>query len=106
MESLLHRAYREIVVDTAVENGDAIFPDRLEKEGECHWCTDSVSEISIFEDNSFFAVDIRGHATEWDKEIVEIPAGFCCRLWKQGHKRLIHLDRIDQTLWKETGFHL
>ena len=31
MESLLHWADREVVIDATVENGDTVFPDRLEK---------------------------------------------------------------------------
>ena len=36
VERLFHRLDREIVINAAIEDRDAVLPDRLEKEGESH----------------------------------------------------------------------
>ena len=98
MKSLFHRSDREIIVNTAIKQRNAVFPDRLEKERESHGSTDSISQISVLEYDSLFIIDVRTDTTERDKQIVKIPSGFSGSLRKQCHKRLIHLDRIDKAL--------
>ena len=47
--------------------------------------------VFVGKDDRLFGIYIRGHATERDKQVVEIPSRLCRRLREQGHERLIHL---------------
>ncbi len=98
MKSLFHRSDRKIIVNTAIKQRNAVFPDRLEKERECHGSTDSISQISVLEYDSLFIINVRTDTTKRDKQIIKIPSGFSGSLREQCHKRLIHLDRIDKAL--------
>ena len=99
----LDNIHGEVVVDAAVEEWDAIFPNRLEKEGERHRGAHRLAQIAVAPDDSFLVIDVGADAAEGHEKVVEIPArlrrGGCI----EGHKRLIHLYRVDEALRQQVG---
>ncbi|OAV73342.1 hypothetical protein Barb7_02975 [Bacteroidales bacterium Barb7] len=103
MEVLFHGLDGEVVVESSVEEGDAVHPDGLKDEGEAHGGADGLREVSLFEDNGFFIVDVGGNAAEGDKEVVEVLPGLRIGLCDKGHKGLVDLNGIDEALGEEVG---
>ena len=106
MKRLLHRFDREIVVNTSIKQRHIVFPYRLEKERERHRGTNGFTQIPALENNRFLVINVRPDAAEGHEQIVEVPRRLCRCLCIERHKRLVHLDRINQALGQEVGLHL
>ncbi|OAV65162.1 hypothetical protein Barb4_03551 [Bacteroidales bacterium Barb4] len=103
MKVLFHGLDGEVVIKSSVEEGDAVHPDGLKDEGEAHGGADGLCEVSLFEDDGFFIVDVGGNAAEGDEEVVEVLSGLRVGLCDKGHKGLVDLDGVNEALGEEVG---
>ena len=105
MKILIYHIGREIVVNASVIHQYTVYLNGLKNKRKAHRGTHSIPQIPGTHYQRAFVVDIRRHAPERYKQVIEVSLTRSCSLPKQNHKSQVHLDGVYH-IGRNFRFHL